>query len=171
MSDTGIGLMPLKYGQLRMDGKKLVYEPDCGVDISQACKESVHIAVTKHMNVDFKFNGTDLHVTPKSDPQLVLATWNGLREKAAEAYRESPEGKAAEAQSKQEIIDTQNKIDALMVSLPQIVNDEEMLLVWMTTLSNYDREGTTFDNKKVVELAGKAGHYGRPIHRFAEGQL
>lgn len=47
-----------------------------GVEVSEACRDAVNLAKLIQSDVKFRFNGTEVCATPKSDPQMLVVDWH-----------------------------------------------------------------------------------------------
>lgn len=92
------------------------------------------------------FNEVELTVAPGEAPEVATARWQAAMNAKAEAYRASPEGRAAKAKRDAEGAERQRRHDASMASLPDRFNDHRAALAWMQEYA---------DNSDWITIQGK----------------
>lgn len=80
-----------------------------GSHISSACQAAIEQADHQNSKVAFTFNDTRVIVSPGEKAQDVEARWVRDFEAAAEAYRQSPEHKAAQEKSERDRIERETR--------------------------------------------------------------
>jgi hypothetical protein len=136
----------------------VIYEPSPGIHISKACREAVALADRAQRPVAFDFNDTPVIVEPGEDPKAVGNRWMVERDRSAETYRNSPEGKAAEAEAAKRLRTMQLQTDDLIARLPGVVKDLAALVRWCVELSkSADYIGVMWPRSEVIRVIEDAG--------------
>jgi hypothetical protein len=155
----------------------IAYHAMAGDDITHACREAVTLANKHRDTAEFDFNGVHVVVTPDEDPAAAVARWHAEFERNAEAYRNSPEGKAAAEYQEARQRQCQRETDDLIARLPNVVRDMPALVRWCAALSECgDRIDITWAKGGVadkLEAAGwvKDAHVGKPKEAFENRQV
>jgi hypothetical protein len=114
--------------------EKNVVEFGAGCHISKAA-QMLADAADRLGTATGSFNGIVLTVNRADKPDSIVAWFTEESERRAEAYRNSPDGKAAEASREQRRRETQGKHDALMDSLPRVdMRDADAVLAWLEAM-------------------------------------
>lgn len=135
------------------------YEPAMGQSIDAACREAVALAAKNETEVRFTFNDVALSAMPTDRPQIIEQRWRSIFEAKQEAYRNSPEGKAAAAEREQQRKNMQATTNTLIKQLPDTLKRGlDDLMFWLRKFSSTaDHVGVTWDIayvKKTLEDAG-----------------
>lgn len=127
---------------------------------SFAQKTAIPLAVGNGRSYILKWNDQKVLVTPKSTVESICADHTRQCDESYARYRASPAGIAAAKQAEKRERDCQCRHDALMVSLPGIVNNEPALMTWLSDFSDAaDHTGVKGrDFAKVVSLLEGAGY-------------
>jgi hypothetical protein len=150
----------------------IAYRAMPGEDITYACKEAVALANRHNDTVAFDFNGVHVVVSPGETPSAAVARWNAESERNAEAYRNSPKGKAMKAEQEARRKQCQRITDTLIVALPAVVHDLGALVRWCVAMSKCgDRIDVAWDKSAVADQIEAAGwkidaHVGRKPEEF-----
>lgn len=134
------------------------YETGPGQHIDHASREAIRIATEANENVQFTFNDITLTAMPHGSPAQLSALFSLLCEQRAEAYRNSPKGKAEARARKLELKENQARIDALMLKLADLA-DLDAAVDWLdeyTTLA--DDIGVKSHLREVKAALEKAGY-------------
>lgn len=86
--------------------------------LSVVCAEAAALSVKSGGEVHFKFNDVALIASPERSASQLSADYNEICRIRAEEYRNSPEGIAAAARRRYEILSKQQEVDALIRQLP-----------------------------------------------------
>lgn len=137
----------------------LNYKPEVGLLIQGAIDELVKMANGNDAPVQMEFNGVTLVAETGDTPEKLYLLWLSEKEKKAEAYSKSPEGKKAVADAKQRQVNLQKEADLLMKELPDLdFNDFAALIDWMERLTDpSDQRGVSFDKMAVIETFREHG--------------
>lgn len=92
------------------------FEPMAGTRIENACAEAISLSAKYGEAVRFEFNGVEMTAHSTASPQELVGIWRERFEASGKAYRESPEGIAAAAES-QRREDERKQRDAAMKAL------------------------------------------------------
>jgi hypothetical protein len=155
----------------------ITYRAMPGDNISHACREAVALADKHGDTAEFDFNDVHVVVYPGENPAAVVVRWDAEFERKAEAYRTSPEGKAAAAYQEARARQCQRQTDDLIARLSTVVHDLPALVRWCAALSECgDHRGITWDKGAVavaIEAAGYQAdaHVGRPPAEFGSKRL
>ena len=113
------------------------YEPHPGQSIEQAANALQARAIANNTEVTMAFNGIELSMGPDTSTQDVVAMYWQLTNERAEAYRNSPEGKAAAEKQKANIAAQQQKIDNAMARLSELdFADQGAIMDWLSAIRN-----------------------------------
>ncbi|NNM75098.1 hypothetical protein [Enterovirga aerilata] len=106
------------------------------------------------------FNGIDIRACGSSDSAEIVRQWRAESDRQDEAYRQSPEGRAAAARSAAEVEELQERHDALVHELASIhPADHVALLDWLCRLQPCsDRVGVRVDSDTIVKVLEQAGY-------------
>jgi hypothetical protein len=150
------------------------FEPSAGSHIQHACEEAVSLANVGDDSVSFRFNDVDMIVAPGETAESAVTRWTAQFETNAEAYRNSPEGKAAKVEAERRRRQCQRDTDVLIARLPNVTNDLPALVRWCVALSQTaDHIGITWDKSAVADTIEAAGwtrnaHVGKPDEAFKD---
>lgn len=134
-------------------------EPSAGSHISTACKDAVMLAQRMRQPVQFTFNGMPVTVSTEDTAASAERRWHKDQSDAAEAYRNSPAGKAAAAQDELDRHRHQCEIDNLMTMLPGVVSDRNALMLWAARFAEVsDNVGMKWDMESVAQVLTSAGY-------------
>lgn len=118
------------------------YEPSPGEHLDDAIQTALALAAEHDLPVRFTFNDAEATVTKDTRPVEVLASFDRQWSAQREAYKTSPEGRAAAERQTAEVARSQARHDALMGNLPVAVQDEALLVQWLA-----DYAGPADDNR------------------------
>ncbi len=134
-------------------------EAEMGEHIARTARRAVALRNSSNEDVAFAFNGIEIVCGERDTPDTVEARWQEESDKAAERYRNSPEGKRSAEKAEDRRLDCQRRTDDLLERLPAIVNDQSELVKWLASLSHYgDHTGITWSKKFIVEQLEDAGY-------------
>lgn len=148
-----------------------------GDHIAHACGEAVAMATGRGEAVAFEFNGVLVTVQPGEPAADAAARWQAEVDRRQEAYRASPEGRAAAAEAAEESKRHQAETDALVARLPAAVGDLGKLVRWCVALSRpADHVGVRVDHDAIADVIEAEGyarnaHVGRPPGVFADRRV
>lgn len=116
-------------------------------------------AAAEHGEAVGKFNDVELHAASGYAPTAIVSFYNEECERRAEAYRNSPEGKAAAAKSDRERASLQMKHDKLMARLPSLKwSSDADVLDWLCDMQPCtDRVGVIVRRSTIVQAFEKHG--------------
>lgn len=105
------------------------------------------------------FNEIELRADRSTKAAAISAFYTAESARRAEAYRNSPEGRAAEAKSAAERADLQARHDALMRRLPTLnMQDDVAVLEWLCAMQEpSDRTGVIVRRDTIVSAFEAAG--------------
>jgi len=140
--------------------KTMTYEPSAGTRIEHACNEAVKMAKRSGATVRFKFNDVELTATPELAPDAVVAEWQRESNRLAEAYRNSPAGRAEASRRHAQIgtlkIQAANlldKLDSLLAS-----NSKDEIVGWLKSFAPIsDDVSVKFDTAALAAKFEAAG--------------
>lgn len=140
-----------------MSGERHVVKFLGGCPIAEAAKQLVEAAAV-HGYAEGSFNDIVLTANPDTRPESIVAAFDHECKARSEAYRNSPEGKAAEAQREHERAEAQAKHDALMRRLPALnFRDQSAVLDWLCAMQAPTDQGGVIVRSKTI-LAAFAKH-------------
>jgi hypothetical protein len=137
------------------------YEPHPGQSIEQAANALQARAIANNAEVTMAFNGIELSMGPDTSTQDVVAMYWQLTHKQAEAYRNSPEGKAAAEKQKANIAAQQQKIDNAMARLPMLdFNNLTAVFDWLTEIQDPSNHvGVETPRLEIIDAFADRGFY------------
>ena len=148
------------------------FQPTAGLDIHYACDKAVAMANQGNDSVSFNFNGVAMVVAPGETAEAAVGRWWAQYEKNAEAYRNSPEGRAAKAAAEAREARCQRETTDLIARLPNVVRSLPDLVRWCMALSqSAGHVGIVWKPNEVADAIEAAGwkanaHVGRPKEDF-----
>ena len=92
------------------------YEPHAGESISHATEVACKMATDGNEPVEIVFNKVKLFVRPGANPDHICEIYSRECDERAEQYRNSDEGRAADARREAEVVAKQAAVDALLVT-------------------------------------------------------
>ncbi|MDP2816320.1 MAG: hypothetical protein Q8O19_06550 [Rectinemataceae bacterium] len=102
----------------------------CGVSIYSAAAQMVE-ACKDNEQVSIEFNGVTVVADKTSTTESIVADYNAQSEADAERYRNSPAGKRAAEEARQEVERLQTLYDESLAELPSLnFDDQAGLLAW-----------------------------------------
>lgn len=101
----------------------LTYDAYVGETIDHAASEAVSLSQRTGLEVQFKFNGVGLTASADTNPEELVQTFHDALSRKAEAYRKSPEGKAAQAKREQQIAEKTKQVDKLVDNLDATIQE------------------------------------------------
>jgi hypothetical protein len=118
-------------------------------------------AAAEHGEATGKFNDIELHAAAGYAPAGVVNFYNEECQRRSEAYRNSPEGKAAARKSNNERADLQAKHDALMARLPALDwSNDAAVLDWICAMQEpSDRVGVIVRRNSIVSAFEARGFH------------
>lgn len=137
------------------------YTPTAGMHIKAACAEACKIADADNEDVGFSFNGIDLVATPSTGPDVLAEEWERISDERAEAYRNSPEGRAEAARRAEEIAFKKSHVKALVDGLPEVLRGGGMavLMGWLEEFTCVaDDVGIGLDHAELQNMFIAAGY-------------
>jgi hypothetical protein len=140
---------------------KLVYKPLAGESIDYAAEQAIALAKKEDKTVTFQFNSVSLTATAANKPQDVVSSYMDTIHKQAEAYRNSPQGKAAAARRDAEVISKQALINDLVDKRLDAALKQGLTAViqWVKEYANVaDDVGVDHQGKKVSSALTAAGY-------------
>lgn len=138
----------------------LIYSPVAGDHLDHAVREALALAAKNDMPVRFSFNGAEATVTKDTRPAEVLASLERQWDARHEAYKASPEGRAAAAAQAAQAARSQGRHDALMGNLPVAIRDEALLVQWLADYAGPadDTRVVGHDYESVAVMLESAGY-------------
>ena len=129
-----------------------------GEHIDNAIKALVHAAQT-HGAAKATFNGVELVADPAATASALLSEWSRKQEEAAFAYRNSPEGKAAEAKREASIQSAQETHDRLVQDLATLnFKNDVAVLDWICAIQDStDHVGVAVNKAAIADAFAAAG--------------
>ena len=156
----------------------LVFEASPGSYIGNVAKEVCAIVADVKASVSFDFNGIACLVKPGCTAADVEADWRRDCDAAAEAYRNSPEGKQRAKERAEAVKAKQDRIDRkLLPMLPRVVGNLDKLVRWIAQASDVmDDTDVKVDYPAIVAAFEAAGwkdgaHVGRKPSSFTKQML
>jgi hypothetical protein len=130
-----------------------------GTNIAHAAKILCKAATEGGGDARCEFNGIELVASRWSTPEDIVSDWETKVAAAAKAYRESPEGLAAEERRQQGRRDAQAKHDALLARLPTLDwRDDVAVLDWCCEMQEpSDRVGVIVKRDTILAEFAKHG--------------
>lgn len=130
-----------------------------GEHIDNAIKALVHAAQT-HGAAKATFNGVELVADPAATASALLSEWSRKQEEAAFAYRNSPEGKAAEAKREASIQSAQETHDRLVQDLATLnFKNDVAVLDWICAIQDStDHVGVAVNKAAIADAFAAAGY-------------
>lgn len=95
----------------------LTYEPMAGQHIFSASDQAIKLSCETGKKVQFKFNRVSVVVNPDSTPEQAVQFYDDECNRQAEAYRNSPEGKAEIAAREDAIATKSNRLNEMVDNL------------------------------------------------------
>lgn len=136
----------------------LEYSPLAGTSIRKACDEAVAMAKAHGSNVEFDFNSSKVIAAPHSKPERLQEGWQRSMERQAEAYRNSPQGKAAAEKRTADIIRKQRSLNTSLDVLADIIADHDKLMIWLKGVAeDADDIAVTLPKERMIEQLEAAG--------------
>ena len=128
-----------------------------GCHIDEAARMLVR-AAREHGYVYGNFNEITLQADRASTAEVIIEYFYGELKRRDDAYRNSPQGKAAAAKNAAEIAETQQRYDAMVASLSSLnFNNDEAVLNWICEAQEpSDRVG--IDQRRAIVLKAFADH-------------
>lgn len=125
-----------------------------------ATQTAVPLAVDTGRSYILNWNDRKILVTPNSTAGSIHSDYIRQCDESYDRYRASPAGIKSAVEAMECERDHQHKHDALMASLPGIVNNEPALMTWLSEFSDAtDHIGVNgLDFAKVVSLLEGAGY-------------
>jgi hypothetical protein len=155
----------------------ITYEPHLGQDISDACRKAIALANKNGSPVAFRFNDVDMVVSPGEGARTACDRWRAESERQAEAWRNSPKGKRAAAESEARRLEAQRETDRLIADGPRVVTDGLAAVVrWCAKLSmSADHNGINWEPRRAATMLIAAGyrenaHVGQPPEAFRDNR-
>lgn len=136
------------------------YEASCGENISYSVSVTTEVAKMAGIEISFDFNGVAIVAKPGCKASDLEVYFHEEFKRRAQAWRESPEGKAAARKRAQEIVRKQKKVDKLMTQLPQLdFSDLWKVILWLKEYQiNFNDVGTKEDSKLVLDAFVEKGY-------------
>lgn len=130
-----------------------------GCHINEAAKMLVDAAECNG-SATGSFNDIVLTANRGDAPEAVVSWFTAECERRSEAYRNSPEGRAAAAKQDQRRRETQGKHDALMDSLPRVdMADAGAVLAWLEAMQEpSDHINVVVDKRAILDTFAAAGY-------------
>lgn len=139
------------------------YSPLAGTHIDKACEEAVAQARALDEPVRFTFNGIALQALPSDQPETIRQRWTTIQAEQHTAYRNSREGKAAQARREATITRRQRETDSAIDALPKILrtdNHLDALMNWLRAfVTSADDVAVRWDQGAVVDRLILAGYH------------
>jgi hypothetical protein len=138
------------------------YSPQAGENISETAKIMVELlkGTTQNQKVAVKFNDITLTADANSTVEGIIRDFRTKLAAAAEAYRDSPEGKRAQLESEQRKEKAQCKHDTLMQQLPNLdFTNLVAVLDWLCEFQDpSDYIGVVKRQSEVLAIFAKHGY-------------
>ena len=117
-------------------------------------------AATEHGEATGTFNDIELHVVAGYDPGGVVSFYHEECQRRSEAWRASPEGRAAQRAAHAKRRDLQSRHDWLMARLPALVMSQPHdVLDWLCQMQEpSDHIGVIVRKHTIIEAFEKAGY-------------
>lgn len=133
-------------------------EAGCGQHITSFANELVH-AAAKHGTAKGVFNQVEIVADRTSTAEGLCAQWERKTEEASIAYRNSPEGKAAEAKREADVIAAQETHDHLVRDLAALdFKNDVAVLDWLCAIQDStDHVSVTVDKATILSAFEAAG--------------
>jgi hypothetical protein len=130
-----------------------------GTHIDMAAKMLVDAVTKEGVPVQGKFNDILLIADTASTPDGIVAFWDQQSAIRAEEYRNSPEGKRAQAEAEERRSRLQQIHDSLMRKLPSLdMSDDVQVLDWLCQMQEpSDHIGIIVRRSTIVSAFEKAG--------------
>lgn len=134
-------------------------EPSAGSHISTACKDAVALAQRMRQPIGFTFNGVPVTVSTEDTAASAERRWSKDCDDRAEAYRNSPAGKAAAENQERSRQRHQREADVLIQMMPGVAKDRDALLLWVASFTEaVDHVGVKWDMRAVAKALTDAGY-------------
>jgi hypothetical protein len=140
---------------------KTQYDPGAGTHINRACKEACEIANETGEEISFNFNDIILTATPEADSEELANEYSRKSEQRRKAYQESEEGKRAAEKRAAEIVEKNDKVNALVAALPEILKNGNMgnLMDWLEFFTlPADDIAVKINHGQIADLLESAGY-------------
>lgn len=135
------------------------YVPLAGEHVQTSAKIMVRIANEKKRTVIAKFNDVQLIAEPGDDPAYIVRCFDRNSKWRDEAYRNSPEGKRAAAETEENRQALQGLADRLMVELQNLdFGNLDHVLDWLCRMEEpRDTKGVSVDIEKIQAVFAHNG--------------
>lgn len=132
-----------------------------GCYINDAAKQLIAACKTEEQTARGMFNEILLFADKNSTVEGIVAFYNAESERRAEAYRNSPEAKAAARASEERKVEAQQKHDRLMRQLPNLnFADDVAVLDWLCEFQDpSDYIGVVKQQDVVLATFAAHGYY------------
>ncbi len=124
----------------------------CGMHLAEVASLLV-TAAAEHGEARGVFNEVALTATPDTDPDTIVAFYHQESNRRAEAWRNSPEGRAAQAEREAELLAAQETHDAKVRELASLdFGNEVAVLDWLCAIQDAtDHVGVAVAKAKVID--------------------
>jgi hypothetical protein len=127
-----------------------------GVDINEAAVEMVELANVERTPVHCEFNGINLSAGDGTAADAIVQSYRDEVARRSAAWRASPEGQAAQAESERREAANVAALHELLADLPEHIGTESRLVAWVGRLALLDRGD--FDTQAVADQLEAAGY-------------
>ncbi|CAG9235582.1 hypothetical protein PSP6_690003 [Paraburkholderia tropica] len=140
----------------RSAGNGIVVSPYVGSDIRDIAAAMVELAKAEGVAVQCDMNGIKLHADDSSAAESIYKSYRDEVERRAAAWRESPEGRAVQAERERREAANVGALRELLAELPTQIGTESGLVAWVGRLALLDR--ADFDTQAVADQLEAAGY-------------
>lgn len=136
----------------------LTYEPMIGDTFNNSSSEAIALAVKKHQDVQFTFNGIDILVRPYDSTDDIDAQWKSKSDKRRKEYLESDEYKKHKADQEARNKKDQIKINILIEAL-NLEMDQKELVSWCGVFAEInDNIHLKYDKEAIANVLKSNGY-------------